>query len=206
MMRSKNYFSDLYLFSIQSAVRPKTISIDQEDPDLDSLLFLAHGSASPDQRLSKHGQGSGETSWLKTSLIGFVVSFFDVLALAPLPHKRHVEIHKNNRGRLIPGTLMSPTRCRFVTGCDIITVIEVEPLLAVMLVSSAWGRYSALVYVANYQKRNRLTMGFALLVTAGFMLPENGMDQGRSDAIGLHEGKLAWRRGQFLFRCMMTAG
>jgi uncharacterized membrane protein YfcA len=118
------------------------------------------------------------SSWLKTSLIGFAVNFFDVLVL--------------------------------LQAFIFITIIEVDPLTLIsMLVSAAVGAVIGAGIVSKLSERKiRLTMGIALVITAGFMLARM-MDwiQGGGDAIGLTGYKLAFAVVvNFFLGAIMTAG
>lgn len=160
----------------------------------------------------KHKNNLEESSWLKTSLIGFVVNFFDVLGIGAFaPQTALLKFTKQTEDKLLPGTLnVANTLPVLIQALIFITVIEVEPLtLILMLLSAAGGAVLGAGMVAQFSEKNiRLSMGFALLVTAGFMLARN-MDwiKGGGDAIGLHGGKLAIAiAANFLLGALMTTG
>lgn len=160
----------------------------------------------------KHKNNLEESSWLKTSLIGFVVNFFDVLGIGAFaPQTALLKFTKQTEDKLIPGTMnVANTLPVLLQALIFITIIEVDPLtLILMLTSAAIGAIVGAGVVAKLSERKiRLTMGFALLVTASFMLARN-MEwiQGGGDAIGLYGGKLAIAIvGNFFLGAVMTAG
>ena len=78
-----------------------------------------------------------------------------------------------------------------------------------MLLSAAGGAILGAGIVAKLsEKKIRLTMGFALLVTAGFMFAgKMEWIQGGGDAIGLYNGKLVIAvAANFVLGALMTAG
>ena len=111
----------------------------------------------------------------------------------------------------MPGTLnVANTLPVLFQALIFITIIEVDPLtLVVMLVTATIGAVVGAGFVAKLsEKRIRLTMGFALLVTAFFMLAGN-LDwiQGGGTAIGLYDSKLFVAAGaNFILGALMTAG
>lgn len=160
----------------------------------------------------KHKDNLEESSWLKTSLIGFVVNFFDVLGIGAFaPQTALLKFTRQTEDKLLPGTLnVANTLPVLIQALIFITVIEVEPLtLILMLLSAAGGAVLGAGMVAQLSEKNiRLSMGFALLVTAGFMLARN-MDwiKGGGDAIGLHGSKLAIAIAvNFILGALMTTG
>ena len=160
----------------------------------------------------KHKNQLEDSSWLKTSLIGFVVNFFDVLGIGAFaPQTALLKFTRQTEDKLLPGTLnVANTLPVLIQALIFITSIEVEPLtLILMLLSAAGGAVLGAGLVAQLSERNiRLSMGFALLVTAGFMLARN-MDwiKGGGDAIGLHGGKLAIAIAvNFILGALMTTG
>ena len=153
-----------------------------------------------------------DTSWLKTGLIGFVVNFFDVLGIGAFaPQTALLKFTGQTRDQVIPGTLnVSNTVPVLFQALIFITVIEVHALtLIVMLISAALGAILGAGIVAKLPERKiRLTMGFALLVTAFFMLAGN-LDwiQGGGEAIGLYDSKLIIAgAANFVLGALMTAG
>lgn len=160
----------------------------------------------------KHKSQLESSSWLKTGLIGFVVNFFDVLGIGAFaPQTALLKFTKQTEDRLLPGTLnVANTIPVLAQALIFITVIKVEPLtLILMLVSAAAGAILGVGIVAKLNEKTiRLIMGFALLVTAGFMLARN-MEwiQGGGTAIGLHSGKLIIAVGvNFILGALMTVG
>ena len=152
------------------------------------------------------------SSWLKTSVIGFVVNFFDVLGIGAFaPQTALLKFTKQTEDKLIPGTMnVANTLPVLLQAFIFITIIEVDPLtLMLMLVSAAVGAVIGADIVSRLSERKiRLTMGFALLVTATFMLARI-LDwiQGGGDAIGLADYKLAIAVVvNFFLGAIMTAG
>ncbi len=160
----------------------------------------------------KHKNRLENTSWLKASIIGFVVNFFDVLGIGAFaPQTALLKFTKQTEDKLIPGTMnVANTLPVLLQALIFITIIEVDPLtLVLMLLSAAFGAIIGAGVVSKLsEKKIRLTMGFALLVTASFMLARN-MEwiQGGGDAIGLYGGKLIIAIvGNFFLGAVMTAG
>jgi uncharacterized membrane protein YfcA len=152
------------------------------------------------------------SSWLKTSLIGFVVNFFDVLGIGAFaPQTALLKFTKQTEDKLIPGTMnVANTVPVLLQALIFITIIEVDPLtLVLMLVSAAVGAVIGADIVSRLSERKiRLTMGIALLVTAGFMLARMmNWIQGGGDAIGLTGSKLVVAVVvNFFLGAIMTAG
>lgn len=160
----------------------------------------------------KHKNRLEQSSWLKTSVIGFVVNFFDVLGIGAFaPQTALLKFTKQTEDKLIPGTMnVANTLPVLLQALIFITIIEVDPLtLVLMLLSAAIGAIIGAGIVSKLsEKKIRLTMGFALLITASFMLARN-MEwiKGGGDAIGLHGGKLIIAVvGNFFLGAIMTAG
>lgn len=160
----------------------------------------------------KHKNNLEESSWLKTSLIGFVVNFFDVLGIGAFaPQTALLKVTKQTEDKLIPGTMnVANTLPVLLQALIFITIIEVDPkTLILMLVSAAIGAIVGAGVISKLSERKiRLTMGFALLITAGFMLARN-LDwiQGGGEAIGLQGGKLFIAVvANFFLGALMTAG
>ena len=76
----------------------------------------------------KHRQHLENVSWLKTSLIGFVVNFFDVLGIGAFaPQTALLKFTKQTEDRIIPGTLnVANTVPVLLQAIIFITIIEVE--------------------------------------------------------------------------------
>lgn len=162
--------------------------------------------------VNRHKNELEDSSWLKTGLIGFVVNFFDVLGIGAFaPQTALLKFTKQTEDRLIPGTMnVANTIPVLIQALIFITVIEVEPLtLVLMLASAAAGAILGVGVVAKLpEKTIRRIMGFALLVTAGFMLARN-MDwiQGGGTAIGLNGSKLIIGVVvNFILGALMTVG
>ena len=153
-----------------------------------------------------------DSSWLKTSVIGFVVNFFDVLGIGAFaPQTALLKFTKQTKDKHIPGTMnVANTLPVLLQALIFITIIEVEPItLVAMFLSAALGAVLGAGVVAKMSENKiRLVMGFALLVTAFFMLATS-MEwiQGGGDAIGLSNGKLAIAVvANFGLGALMTAG
>lgn len=160
----------------------------------------------------KHKNKLEQSSWLKTSVIGFVVNFFDVLGIGAFaPQTALLKFTKQTEDKLIPGTMnVANTLPVLLQALIFITIIEVDPLtLVLMLLSAAVGAIIGAGIVSKLsEKKIRLAMGIALLITASFMLARNlEWIKGGGDAIGLHGGKLIIAIvGNFFLGAIMTAG
>ncbi|MDC6388428.1 sulfite exporter TauE/SafE family protein [Maribacter sp. PR1] len=159
-----------------------------------------------------HKNSLEESSWLKTSIIGFVVNFFDVLGIGAFaPQTALLKFMKQTKDKYIPGTMNVANTLPVVFQALIfITIIEVEPVtLILMFISAALGAVLGAGIVAKMsEKKIRLVIGFALMITAFFMLA-TGMEwiQGGGEAIGLTGWKLAVAVvANFGLGAVMTAG
>ena len=152
------------------------------------------------------------SSWLKTSVIGFVVNFFDVLGIGAFaPQTALLKFTRQTEDKLIPGTMnVANTIPVLLQAFIFITIIEVDPLTLIsMLVSAAVGAVIGAGIVSKLSERKiRLTMGIALVVTAGFMLARMmNWIEGGGDAIGLTGYKLVFAVVvNFFLGAIMTAG
>ncbi len=161
---------------------------------------------------AKHKNNLEKVSWLKTGLIGFVVNFFDVLGIGAFaPQTALLKFTKQTEDRVLPGTLnVANTLPVLIQALIFITVIEVEPVtLMLMLISAAAGAILGAGVVSKMsEKRIRIVMGFALLITAGFMFAgKMQWIQGGGTAIGLSGMKLVIAVAvNFLLGALMTAG
>lgn len=164
------------------------------------------------QDFIKHKNSLENVSWVKTGIIGFVVNFFDVLGIGAFaPQTALLKFTKQTEDRLLPGTLnVANTIPVLIQALIFITVIEVEPVtLILMLLSAAAGAILGAGIVSKMsEKKIRLTMGFALLITAGFMFAgKMHWIEGGGTAIGLYNGKLAIAViVNFILGALMTAG
>ncbi|GAA0877176.1 sulfite exporter TauE/SafE family protein [Algoriphagus jejuensis] len=160
----------------------------------------------------KHKNRLEPVSWIKTTVIGFVVNFFDVLGIGAFaPQTALLKFTKQTEDKVIPGTMnVANTLPVLFQALIFITIIEVDALtLLLMLVSAALGAVVGAGVVSKLSERKiQLTMGFALLVTAIFMIARNlEWIQGGGDAIGLQGGKLLIAVvGNFFLGALMTAG
>ena len=160
----------------------------------------------------KHQKVLENVSVVKTALIGFVVNFFDVLGIGAFaPQTALLKFTKQTDDRVLPGTLnVSNTIPVLIQALIFIQIIEVEPITLIsMLLSAAAGAILGAGIVAKLSVRKiQLTMGFALLVTAFFMLSgQMHWIQSGGEAIGLTGLKLALAIGtNFILGAFMTAG
>jgi len=151
-------------------------------------------------------------SWLKTGLIGFVVNFFDVLGIGAFaPQTALLKFTKQTEDRVLPGTLnVANTIPVLIQAIIFITVIKVDPLtLVCMLISAAAGAILGAGIVSKLSENKiRLTMGVALLITAGFMIAgKMNWIQGGGTELGLSNGKLVIAViVNFILGALMTAG
>ena len=162
--------------------------------------------------IAAHRNKLEEVSWVKTGLIGFVVNFFDVLGIGAFaPQTALLKFTKQTEDRVLPGTLnVANTLPVLAQALIFITVVEVEPVtLLLMLASAAAGAILGAGVVSKMsEKRIRIVMGIALLITAGFMFAgKMEWIQGGGTAIGLSGGKLVVAVVvNFLLGALMTAG
>ena len=160
----------------------------------------------------KHQKVLENVSVVKTALIGFVVNFFDVLGIGAFaPQTALLKFTKQTEDRVLPGTLnVSNTIPVLIQALIFIQIVEVEAITLIsMLLSAAAGAILGAGIVAKLPVRKiQLTMGFALLVTAFFMLSgQMSWIQGGGEAIGLTGGKLALAIGaNFILGAFMTVG
>lgn len=161
---------------------------------------------------TRHKNKLENSSWLKTGLIGFIVNFFDVLGIGAFaPQTALLKFTGQTADRVMPGTLnVANTLPVLFQALIFITIIKVDPLtLTVMLIAAAVGAILGAGIVAKLSERRiRLTMGTALLITAFFMVAGNmNWIQGGGDAIGLPNGKLMIAgTANFVLGALMTAG
>jgi uncharacterized membrane protein YfcA len=151
-------------------------------------------------------------SWLKAGLIGFVVNFFDVLGIGAFaPQTALLKFTKQTEDRVLPGTLnVANTIPVLIQAIIFITVIKVDPVtLVFMLVAAATGAIMGAGIVSKLSENKiRLTMGVALLITAGFMIAGkmNWIQSGGTE-LGLSNGKLIIAVAvNFILGALMTAG
>ncbi len=160
----------------------------------------------------KHQSILENVSATKTAVIGFVVNFFDVLGIGAFaPQTALLKFTKQTEDRVLPGTLnVANTIPVLIQALIFIRIVEVEPItLLTMLLSAAAGAVLGAGIVSKLAvTKIQLTMGFALLVTAFFML--SGQMQwipGGGEAIGLTGWKLAVAIGaNFILGALMTVG
>lgn len=162
--------------------------------------------------LIKHKDVLEQISVTKTALIGFVVNFFDVLGIGAFaPQTALLKFTKQTEDRLLPGTLnVANTIPVLIQALIFIQIVKVESItLVAMLISAMAGAVLGAGIVAKLKTRTiQLTMGFALLVTAFFMLAgQLEWIQGGGEAIGLVGWKLAVAIvANFILGAFMTVG
>jgi len=159
-----------------------------------------------------HRKSLENSSWLKTSVIGFVTNFFDVLGIGAFaPQTAFLKFTKQTKDAHIPGTMnVANTLPVVLQALIFIVIIEVEPLtMVLMFLSAALGAVLGAGVVAKMsEKKIRLVMGFALLITAFFMLATNmNWIHGGGEALGLTGWKLTIAIvANFGLGALMTAG
>lgn len=160
----------------------------------------------------RHKNNLENNSWLKTGFIGFIGNFFDTLGIGSFAIETALfKFMKQTEDRVLPGTLNVANTIGTVTqGIIFIRIIEVEPItLIAMLAAAALGATLGAGIVSKFsEKKVRIIMGVALLITSGFMIATklNWME-GDGEAIGLTGIKLAIGVGvNFLLGALMTAG
>ena len=160
----------------------------------------------------KHQKVLENVNVVKTALIGFIVNFFDVLGIGAFaPQTALLKFTKQTEDRVLPGTLnVSNTIPVLIQALIFIQIIEVESITLIsMLLSAAAGAILGAGIVSKLSvKKIQLTMGFALLVTAFFMLSgQMHWIQGGGEAIGLSGWKLVLAIGaNFVLGAFMTVG
>ncbi len=153
-----------------------------------------------------------DNSWYKTGIIGFIGNFFDTLGIGSFSIETAMfKFFRQSEDRLIPGTLnVANAIPSIVQAIIFIQIIEVDIVtLTLMIIASGAGALIGAGIVARLpEQKIRLTMGIALLVTAGFMLATKlGWIEGGGDAIGLEGSTLLFAVGvNFILGALMTAG
>lgn len=153
-----------------------------------------------------------DTSWGKMFGIGFVTDFFDTLGIGSFaPTVALSKAFKQVHDRVMPGTLnVSHTIPVVIEALIFITVIEVEPVTLISMVTAATlGAWLGAGFVAKLpEKKIQFFMGIALFVTAFIMFSgKMGWMPGGGEAIGLTGGALiAGNVGNFILGALMTAG
>ena len=153
-----------------------------------------------------------KVSGWKTAAIGFVVNFFDVLGIGAFaPQTALLKFTKQTEDRVLPGTLnVANTIPVLIQALIFIRIVEVEPItLLTMLLSATAGAVLGAGIVSKMQvMKIQLAMGFALLVTAFFLIAgQMEWIQGGGEAIGL----TGWKLGaaiavNFVLGALMTVG
>lgn len=157
-------------------------------------------------------QMEGETNFLISGVIGFVVNFFDTLGIGSFaPATALLRAFKQLEDRIIPGTLnVSCTIPVVLEAFIFISAIEVETITLIgMLASATIGAYLGAGIMAKLPERKvQLVMGGALLVAAViFLAQQMEWMPGGGEAIGLTGIKLVIGIvGNFILGALMTAG
>lgn len=127
------------------------------------------------------------------------------------PQTALLKFTKQTEDRLIPGTMnVANTIPVLIQALIFITVIKVDgtTLISMLLAAAAGAILGAGIVARMPERKIRLTMGIALLITAGFMLA-NKLEwiQGGGTAIGLTYDKLIIAvMVNFVLGALMTAG
>ena len=160
----------------------------------------------------KHKNQLEPNSWTKTGFIGFIANFLDTLGIGSFATETAMfKFFRQSEDRVIPGTLNVANAIPTIAQAIIYTqIVEVEPLtLVLMLLSAVAGSVLGAGIVAKLpEKKIQLTMGFALFVTAGFLVAKAlGYMETTGEVIGLEGEMLAIGVGaNFVLGALMTAG
>ncbi len=160
----------------------------------------------------KHKSSLENNSWLKTGLIGLVANFFDTLGIGSFAIETALlKFFRQAEDRLIPGTLnVANAIPTMLQGIIFVQIVNVEPITLIgMLAAAGAGAVIGAGFVARLSERKiRLIIGTALLITCGFMIASKlNWIQGDGDAIGLHGYKLVLGIAvNFILGSLMTAG
>lgn len=89
--------------------------------------------------LIKHKDQLEKSSWIKTSIKGFVVDFFDMLGIGTFaPQTALLKFTKQTEDRIMPGTLnVSNTIPALLEAIIFIKIVEVDPVTLVLMLISA---------------------------------------------------------------------
>jgi len=160
----------------------------------------------------KHQNVLENISITKTAIIGFIVNFLDALGIGAFaPQTALLKITKETEDRLLPGTMnVADTIPVLIQSFVFIQIVEVEPvtLISMFLSATAGAILGAGIVAKLPVVKIQLTMSFALLVAAFFMLAgQLDWIQGGGEAIGLSGWKLALAIGaNFILGAFMTVG
>jgi len=143
----------------------------------------------------KHRNDLEHSGWVKTSVIGFVVDFFDTLGIGAFaPQIALLKFTRQTEDRLMPGTLnVSNSLPALVEAILFIRIIQVDPVTLILMILSAMigGIFGAGIVSKLPVKKVRLTIGIALLLAAFFMLAgKMGWIRGGGESSGLTGWKL----------------
>ncbi|HVS96733.1 MAG TPA: sulfite exporter TauE/SafE family protein [Puia sp.] len=143
----------------------------------------------------KHKNCLEPSGWIKTSVIGFVVDFFDTLGIGAFaPQIALLKFTRQTEDRLMPGTLnVSNSLPALVEAILFIRIIQVDPVTLILMLLSAMigGIFGAGIVSKLPVKKVRLTIGIALLLAAFFMLAgKMGWIRGGGEGTGLTGWKL----------------
>lgn len=177
-----------------------------------AILTIAFLAVFIKDLIDNKSKWESKTNFAVTSIIGFVVNFFDTLGIGSFaPTTAALRFTKQVEDKLIPGTLNVACCIPVVAEAFLfIQGVEVEPVtLASMLISSAAGAYLGAGIVSKLPtKKVQLAMGFALAVTGIIVVLQLlKIFPGGGEAIGLHGSKLAIGIvANFILGALMTAG
>jgi len=143
----------------------------------------------------KHRNDLEHSGWVKTSVIGFVVDFFDTLGIGAFaPQIALLKFTRQTEDRLMPGTLnVSNSLPALVEAILFIRIIQVDPVTLILMILSAMigSIFGAGIVSKLPVKKVRLTIGIALLLAAFFMLAgKMGWIRGGGESSGLTGWKL----------------
>ncbi|MDO4711118.1 MAG: sulfite exporter TauE/SafE family protein [Peptostreptococcaceae bacterium] len=177
-----------------------------------AILTIAFLAVFIKDLIDNKSKWESKTNFAVTSIIGFVVNFFDTLGIGSFaPTTAALRFTKQVEDKLIPGTLNVACCIPVVAEAFLfIQGVEVEPVtLASMLISSAAGAYLGAGIVSKLPtKKVQLAMGFALAVTGIIVVLQLlKIFPGGGEAIGLHGSKLVIGIvANFILGALMTAG
>ncbi len=176
------------------------------------VLTLAFAVVFGKDLIDNKDKWEAKTSFVITSIIGFVVNFFDTLGIGSFaPTTALLRFTKQTEDRLIPGTLNVACCIPVIMEAFLfIGGVDVEPItLASMLISAAAGAYLGAGIVSKLPtKKVQLAMGCALAVTGIIVVTQlTGIFPGGGEAIGLTGAKLVIGVvANFILGALMTAG
>lgn len=149
-----------------------------------------------------------QVSIWKNAVIGFVVNFFDALGIGAFaPQTALLKFTRQVDDRVLPGTLnVTNTIPVIIQALIFIQIIRVDTVtLVLMLLSATLGALLGANIISSLPVKSiRLMMGFALLITAGFMFARK---MNWIQGISLRGTKLVIAGAvNFVLGALMTAG